>query len=197
MALTTPTPLLEPTRRRWTRDEYYRMGELGWFTGQRVELLDGEIMVLRPQGPSHATSTDRVRRVLEHALGEGVWVRMQFPVDFGSYSEPEPDVSVVTGSLEDYTSAHPTTALLVVEVSDSTLSYDRNRKASLYARAGIADYWIVNVVEGQLEVRRQPMPNPGKRYGFDYANVTILHEADIVVPLCRPQVRITVGDLLP
>jgi Uma2 family endonuclease len=122
---------------------------------------------------------------------------MQLPVDFGSYSEPEPDVSVVTGSLEDYTSAHPTTALLVVEVSDSTLSYDRNRKASLYARAGIADYWIVNVVDSQLEVRRQPVPNPGKRYGFDYENVTILHEADIVVPLCRPQVRIAVGDLLP
>lgn len=197
MALTPPTPLIEPTRRRWTRDACYRMGELGWFTGQRVELLDGDIMVLSPQGPSHATSTDRVRRVLEHALGEGVWVRMQFPVDFGSHSEPEPDVSVVTGSLEDYTSAHPTTAVLVVAVSDSTRSYDRNRKASLYARTGIADYWIVNVVEGQLDVRCQPVPNPGKRHGFDYANVTTLHKADIVVPRCRPPVRIAVGDLLP
>ena len=173
------------------------MGELGWFTGQRVELIDGEIMVLSPQGPSHATSTDRVRGILERALGEGVWVRMQLPVDFGSYSEPEPDVSVVTGSLEDYTSAHPTTVLLIVEVSDSTLSYDRNRKASLYARAGIPDYWIINLVDGQLEVRRHPVPNASKRYGFDYDEVTILHETDTVVPLCRPQVRIAVGDLLP
>jgi Uma2 family endonuclease len=197
MVLTTPTPLVEPTQRQWTRDEYYRMGELGWFTGQRVELLDGVIMVLSPQGPSHATSTDRVRRILEHTLGEGVWVRMQLPVDFGSYSEPEPDVSVVTGSLEDYTSAHPTTALLIVEVSDSTLSYDRNRKASLYARAGIADYWIVNLVDGQLEVRRHPVPNSSKRYGFDYDEITILYNADIVLPLCRPQVRISVGKLLP
>jgi Uma2 family endonuclease len=172
------------------------MAELGWFIGQRVELIDGEIMVLSPQGPSHAASTDRVRRMLERSLGEGVWVRMQLPIDFGSYSEPEPDVSVVTGSLEDYTSAHPTTALLIVEVSDSTLSYDRNRKASLYARADIADYWIVNVVDGQLEVRRNSMPNPRKPYGFDYAEVTILLTSDIVVPLCRPHVRIPVADLL-
>ena len=197
MALTTSTSFVEPTQRRWTRDEYYRMGELGWFTGQRVELIDGEIMVLSPQGPSHATSTDRVRRTLERTFGEGVWVRMQLPVDFGSYSEPEPDVSVVAGSLEDYTSAHPTTALLIVEVSDSTLSYDRNRKASLYARVGIADYWIINLVGSQLEVRRHPVPNASKRYGFDYDEVTILHEADTVVPLCRPQVRIPVSDLLP
>jgi Uma2 family endonuclease len=197
MALTTPTPLVEPTQRRWTRDEYYRMGELGWFTGQRVELIDGEIMVLSPQGPSHATSTDRVRRILERILGESVWVRMQLPVDFGSYSEPEPDISVVAGSLEDHTSAHPTTALFIVEVSDSTLSYDRNRKASLYARADIADYWIINLVGGQLEVRRYPVPNASKRYGFDYDEVTILHDADMVVPLCRPQVRIPVGELLP
>ena len=137
MAIMTPTALVEPTQRRWTRDEYYRMADLGWFTGQRVELIDGEIMVLSPQGPLHVTSTERVRRVLEQACGAGVWVRMQFPVDFGMYSEPEPDVSVVTGSLDDYTSAHPTTALLIVEVSDSTLSYGRNRKASLYARVGI------------------------------------------------------------
>jgi Uma2 family endonuclease len=173
------------------------MGELGWFTGQRVELIDGEIMVLSPQGPFHTTSTDRVRRILEHTFGESVWVRMQFPVDFGSSTAPEPDVSIVPGSLKDYTTAHPTTALLIVEVSDSTLSYDRNCKASLYARAGIADYWIVNLVDDQLEVCCHPAPNAGKRYGFDYDEVTILHSTDIVVPLCRPQVRIPVGDLFP
>ena len=145
MSLTTTAPLNEPTERRWTRDEYYRMGELGWFIGQRTELIDGEVMVMSPQGPLHATSTERVRIVLERALGNGVWVRSQLAVDFGPYSEPEPDVSVVRGKLEDYTSAHPTRALLVVEVSDSTISYDRTRKASLYARVGIADYWIVNV----------------------------------------------------
>ena len=173
------------------------MSELGWFTDQRVELINREIMVLSPQGPFHTTSTERVRRILEHAFGEGVWVRMQFPVDFGRYSEPEPDVSVVPGRLEDYTTAHPTTALLIVEVSDSTLAYDRNRKASLYARAGIADYWIVNRVDDQLQVRHYPAPNSSKLYGFDYDEVTTLYRADSVVPLSRPQVRISVGDLLP
>ena len=195
MALTTIEP--EPTERRWTRNEYYRMDELGWFRGQRTELIDGEVMVMSPQGPLHTTSTERVRMVLENALGVGVWVRSQMPVVVSSSSEPEPDVSVVSGSLADYTSAHPTTALLVVEVSDSTLSYDRHQKSSLYARAGIVDYWIVDLVAGQLEVRRNPAAYPGKPYGFDYTDVTVLHTADIVTPLCRPQLHLAVADLLP
>jgi Uma2 family endonuclease len=87
--------------------------------------------------------------------------------------------------------------LTVVEVNDSTLSYKRHRQASLYARAGIADYWIVNLVDGPLEVRRSPVSNSSKRYGFDYDEVTILHRGGIVVPLGRPQTHIPVGDLLP
>ena len=197
MALTTPILAVEPAERRWTRDEYYRMGELGWFVGQRTELIDGEVMVMSPQGPVHTTSTERVRMVLENVLGEDVWVRSQMPVVLGPTSEPEPDVSVVSGNLADYTSAHPTTALLVVEVSDSTLAYDRHQKSSLYAQAGIADYWIVDLVAGQLEVRRNPAADSSKPYGADYADVTVLSGSDTISPLCRPQVQIQVADLLP
>ncbi|WP_306296772.1 Uma2 family endonuclease [Candidatus Entotheonella palauensis] len=197
MTRVTTALLVEPHQRRWTREEYYRMGELGLFRGQRVELIDGAVMVLSPQGPSHATSVERVRKALEASLGAGVWVRTQLPVDFGTHSEPEPDISVVSGSLEDYTSAHPVTALLIVEVSDTTLSYDRNNKASLYAHAGITDYWIVNLVNRQLEIRRQPVVNPNTVHGFDSAEITILRGGDTVSPLCRPQTQLSIAELLP
>src|SRR6516225_11328145 len=157
-------PLIdEPTPRRWTREEYYQMGELGLFHGQRVELIEGEIMVLSPQNWRHTSTVARVGEALHRVLGTGLWVRMQFPLNL-STSDPEPDISVVAGRIEDYRD-HPTTALLIVEVSETTLAYDRTRKASLYARAGIADYWIVNLVNNQLEVRRDLRPDPTQPYG--------------------------------
>jgi Uma2 family endonuclease len=185
----------EPTPRRWTREEYYRMGDLGFFHGQRVELIEGEIMVLSPQNWPHTLTVARVGEALHRVLGTGFWVRMQFPLNL-STSDPEPDVSVAAGRIEDY-SDHPTTAVLVVEVSDSTLAYDRKRKASLYARAGIADYWIVNLVDKQLEVRRDPRPDPSQHYGHGYASLTILVPPAVVNPLAAPQVSLAVADLLP
>ena len=90
-----------------------------------VELIEGEIMVLSPQGPSHSYFTDQVAELLRNSGWTGVWVRIQFPIDFGPYSDPEPDVSVVMGSRADDPAAHPSSALLIVEVSDTTLIYDR------------------------------------------------------------------------
>ena len=94
----TPSADLDPRPRRWTSEEFYRMAELGWFHAQRVELIEGEIMVLSPQGPSHSYLTDHVATSLRTSGWSGVWVRMQLPIDFGPYSDPEPDVSVVMGS---------------------------------------------------------------------------------------------------
>jgi Uma2 family endonuclease len=127
---------------------------------------------------------------------KGVWVRMQLPIDFGVHSEPEPDVSVVPGRRKDYSDAHPKTALLIVEVSRATLAFDRGKKASLYARQGIADYWIINLVDGQLEIRRDPRPDPTQPHGFGYASLTVLQRGDHVSPLNAPGVRIAVEDLL-
>jgi Uma2 family endonuclease len=186
---------VDPQPRRWTKEEYYRLGDLDFFRGQRVELIDGEIMVLSPQEWPHYSTTARIARELDSAW-HGVWVRTQAPSDLGQSTEPEPDVSVVAGSLDDY-SAHPTTALLVVEVSVTTLAYDRGRKASLYAAGGIADYWIANLVNGQLEIHRDPVPDADQDFGHRYANVTILRGGDIVSPLAAPQVQIPVADLLP
>jgi len=184
-----------PAPRRWTREEYYRLGELGLFHGQRVELIEGEIMVLSPQNWPHTSGVDRAGEALRRALGAGFWLRMQFPLNLGT-SDPEPDVSVVVGRREDY-SDHPTTAVLIVEVSDTTLAYDRTRKASLYARAGIADYWIVNLTDNQVEVYRDPRPDASQPYGHGYASVTTLVPPAVVNPLAAPQVSLAVADLLP
>jgi Uma2 family endonuclease len=186
----------EPHPRRWTRDEYYRLADLGLFAGQRAELIEGEIMVFSPQNWPHASTVDRAAEVLRNALGTGFWVRMQLPLDLGPHSAPEPDVSVVAGRRDDYT-AHPATALLIVEVSDTSLDYDRGAKASLYAAHGFADYWIVNPIGGQVEVYRNPRSDPAQPHGHGYADATVLMRANTVTPLAAPAVTIPVADLLP
>jgi Uma2 family endonuclease len=102
----------------------------------------------------------------------------------------------VPGKARDY-SAHPTTALFIVEISDTTLSHDRNRKGSLYAAARIQDYWIVNLVDRQLEVYRDPVPDPAQPFGMSYSQRTILAPGDTVSPLALPQAQIAVADLFP
>jgi Uma2 family endonuclease len=186
----------EPTPRRWTRSEYQQMADLGWFAGQRVELIEGEVMVLSPQKFPHYATCDRVAETLRQALGAGCWMRIQAPLDLGPSSEPEPDVSVVGGSRGDYTD-HPTTALLIVEVSDTTLANDRGPKASLYARSNIADYWIVNLIDSQLEVYRNPAHDPAQPYGYRYLDVTSIAGSNLVIPLLFPQARVPLADLLP
>jgi Uma2 family endonuclease len=169
--------------------------KLGLFRGKRTELIEGAIMVLSPQNWPHAATVDRVTEVLRHALPKGFWVRMQLPLNLSQTTEPEPDVSVVTGSRDDYRD-HPTSAVLVVEVSDLTLAYDRGEKASLYARAGIADYWIVNLVDRRLEVRRTPVADATQAYGHGYSSLTELVTPATISPLAAPQVSLAVADLI-
>jgi Uma2 family endonuclease len=187
----------DPKSRLWTQDELHRMAELGFFEGQRAELIEGEIMVLSPQKASHYTATDQAADLLRQHFGKGFHVRMQGPLDLGPHSEPEPDVAVVQGSRASYKTRHPKTAVLIVEVSDTTLKNDRGRKASLYARAGIADYWIINLVDRQLEVYRQPQPDAAQTYGHGYRDGTILTVGQNVSPLAAPAISLDVGDLLP
>jgi Uma2 family endonuclease len=173
------------------------MANIGLFDGKRVELIEGEIFEMSPQLSRHAALVGVVSDVLEEAFGQGYCARTQVPLDVGEISDPEPDVAIVTGEHKDYMDTHPTTAHLIVEISDSTLSLDRNHKASLYAKAGIADYWIVNLVDRQLEVHRIPAADASKPYGFGYQDVTILKETHSVSPLAAPQATIAVADLLP
>jgi Uma2 family endonuclease len=182
--------------KRWSKEEYYRLGELGFFREQRVELIEGRLMVHSPQKSLHAAVVDAVDDILGRLFPTGYLVRCQLPLDLGQILEPEPDVAVVAGTRWQYLNAHPTSAVLIVEVADTTLAYDRDHKGSLYARAGVSDYWIINLVDGQLEVYRDPVPDATAPHGFRYATRTDLHAGDSVSPLALPA-AIAVADLLP
>jgi Uma2 family endonuclease len=188
--------LREPRVRRWTLEEYYTMAETGLFAGQRVELLDGEIIEMSPQGEPHIRAASLADSALRLAFGPIYWLRLHAPLHLGGDNEPEPDLAVLRGTPNDV--GDPLQAVvLIVEVSDSSLTYDRTRKAGYYARAGIADYWIINLIERQLEIRRHPVSDPAQPEGFRYADVTILAENDSATPLALPEARIDVRDLLP
>ena len=187
-----------PREKHWTRAEYERLVDLGAFRpGERLELVGGALLVREPQGGPHATAVGLVEDALRAVFGAGWTVRGQFPIALDDDSEPEPDIAVVPGSRRDYISGHPSRPVLIVEVADATLRFDRNPKASLYARAGIADYWIVNLVDQVLEVRRDPVPAPKARYGHRYSTTTMLRGGEHVTPLAAPHATIPVSDLLP
>jgi Uma2 family endonuclease len=188
------TPL---TVRRWTRQEYERLVELGVFDGEPLELIGGQLIVAEPQGSYHASTIFKVADVIRAALPPGFVVRTQGPIALDDESEPEPDVAVVRGTHDDYRAAHPQRPLLVVEVADSSLRFDRRRKQSLYARGGIEDYWIVNLVDRLLEVHRDRVPDPAGMFGWGYASVRRLAPPATVSLLALPGVHISVADLLP
>src|SRR5919198_1146345 len=119
-----------PRLRLWTREEYLKMVEAGVFKpGERVELIEGRNVAMSPQNSPHFTAVSLVEEALRTLFGAGYVVRVQGPLDLSPTSQPEPDIAVVRGTIRDYAGAHPTTALLVVEVSDSTLAFDRGEKA--------------------------------------------------------------------
>ena len=146
--------LEKPQVRRWTQAEYHQAAELGWFIGQRVELINGEVIEMAPQKDAHAFALRLAASAMNRRCGAALTVLVQMPLNFGPRSEPEPDIAVVRGGLREVTS-HPTTAELVIEISDTTLAYDRGIKAALYAQNGVGEYWIVNLVDRQVEVFRR------------------------------------------
>lgn len=182
--------------KRWNKRDFYRLAELGFFQGQKVELLEGILVVQSPQNEPHFAAISAVQETLMRFFATGYYIRAQGPLDLGQATEPEPDIAVVVGSRADYPRDHPTTAVLIVEVSDSTLSSDRRRKGSLYARAGIQDYWIVNLVDRQLEVYRSPVPAARTPYGHRYSWRNDLTPPATVSPLVLPQAAIPVAELL-
>ena len=188
----------ETRTRRFSRAEYDRLIELGVFQpGEPIELIGGELIVAEPQGAAHYGVIRKTARALEAAFGVGWEVRTQGPIGLDDESEPEPDVAVVPGGPDDYLVDHPSRPVLTVEVSVSSLAFDRERKASLYARAGLADYWVVNLVERVLEVYREPVPDPAAPFGWRYARRDVLDGAAQVAPLALPTASVAVAHLLP
>ncbi len=187
-----------PVLHRWTRRQYARLIDHGLLDeDDPIELLDGLLLVKEPQSSPHRTAVGLVAKALERAFGDGWFVQTQSPIGLDDRSEPEPDVCVVRGSLRDYVDAHPTHPALIVEVALSGLRVARGRKATAYARGGIADYWILNLIDRVLEVHREPArPGPARRR-WGYASIETLGAEAMVVPLAAPSSTIRIADLLP
>lgn len=179
--------------RLWTRKEYHRAAEVGLFRpDERLELLDGEILVKVTVHPPHACSLRLTEDQLRASFTANTEVRTRLPIVLSNRSEPQPDVAVVRGRVTDYSTEHPTAAdaLLVIEIADSSLRLDRGRKRVAYARAGISEYWIVNIPQRQLEVFREPT-------GRTYRNAFVRGEGETMSPLALPGATLRVVDLLP
>lgn len=198
MASIEPMATYPVRNRHWTRKEYDQLITIGFFQEHEpIELLGGQLIVAEPKGTSHSTAIALTVEALRAAFGPGWLVRVQDPVALDDESEPEPDVVVVPGRPRDYLFEHPVRPAVLVEVAESSLDFDRGHKGSLYARAGVADYWIVNLVDDTLEVYRRPALDRSAEFGWRYLDVQALRPGATVSPLSRPDVTVAVADLLP
>jgi Uma2 family endonuclease len=188
-----PAPTWKPTPRRFTVEEVYKMTEAGILPeDERIELIEGEIIVMGKQGPQHASCSSRISDLLRQLLGQRALVRFQLPVRLSDSSEPEPDIAVVLPDEDYYSDHHPTPSetLLVLEVSDTTLRLDRVRKSRVYAEAGIPQYCILNLKARELEDQRQPSPN-------GYRSKRVYTEDESFTLAAFPDILLKVRDLLP
>ncbi len=180
------------TQHRFSVEDYYRMAETGVLRpGKRMELLDGKIIDMSPIGPFHGGLVKRLSRLF-NLKAQGRWmVSTQDPVRLDDHSEPEPDVMLLQPSADDYTSRHPQPqdVFLLIEVADSTLEYDREIKLPAYGRAGVAEVWIVNLLDATIEVYREP-------HFTGYGSKTVLRAGDQAKPQAFPDVAVDVGALL-
>ena len=184
----------EPQPRKWTREEYHRLGDAGFFRNRRVQLIEGSIIEMSPQKNAHSVSLLLTCDVMKALFGTMRTVRFQLPLKLSDVSEPEPDVAIVTGNPRDW-SDHPATADLVIEISDSSLQFDLTDKAELYARALLPEYWVVDLVHRRLIVHRQPKrPRSG---AARYEKVTVYDADAVVKPLAKPRASVKVADLRP
>lgn len=182
--------------RRWSLDGYHALIASGRLDGKRVQLIDGEIIEMSPMARPHALCMINCEEELRPAFGIGFFFQFQTPLPILLGSEPEPDVAIFRGRARDFRLTHPTNPVLVVEVSDSTLRYDRGDKASLYARAGVPEYWIVNIPERRLEIRREPIEDAQSRFLWRYSALQVLEPDAGATPL-HASAPVRVLDLLP
>ena len=159
-------------------------------------LIDGEVLAMAPMNSDHANGILFALQQLQLAFGSGFTVRPQLPLDLSQTTEPEPDIAVVVGSARSHSST-PTTAVMILEVADSSLSFDLGDKANLYAAAGIADYWVVDVARRRVHVHRDPIRDATRRFGHRYDTCTVHVAGESVSPLAAPHATVLVADLLP
>ncbi len=184
--------LAEIQKKMFSIAEYHYMTEIGILKeNDRVELIEGEIINMAAIGSHHAACVDRLNRLFVTDLGEKAIVRIQSPFTIGDFSEPEPDIALLKPCKNFYAKAHPgpEDVLLIIEVSDTTLDYDRNFKIPLYARAGIREAWIINLQETYIEVYSTPSKQ-------GYKMLRKYYEGDILTVSSFPDIKIAVDELL-
>ena len=182
-----------PEHRKFTVDEYYRMAEVGILRpDERVELIDGEIILMAPMGNPHATGVRRLERVWHDTAGNAVTVSGQCPIRLSEYADPEPDVAILRYREDDYSGKPPSAddVLLIIEVSDTTLAYDRDVKAVLYAQANIPETWVMNLSDDCIESFTEPSSE-------GYSRHTVYQRGDRISPSTISGVEFAVEDLLP
>lgn len=171
-----------------TRTEYEKLGELGFFAEERVELIFGVVVRMSDPGPAHEEVVAKCLQLLVPPLAGRAQVRCASPFAASDLSQPKPDLFVVP--LGSYATERPARAILIVEVSDSRLSFDRNAKSRLYAASGVPEYWLVNLPHRVLEVRDLPVEGT-------YTRTRTLHPGETVSPVAFPDVQIQVDSILP
>jgi Uma2 family endonuclease len=184
--------MLAPAKHRFSVEDYYRMAETGVLRPDaRVELLDGEIIDMSPVGPFHGGVVNRLTRLFTLHSKDRWLLSPQNPLRLSDSSEPEPDVMLLKPSPDDYTSRHPQPedVFLLVEVSDSSLAIDLEKKLPLYGRAGVVEVWIVNLEELAVQINREP-------HFSGYASKTVLRAGDQARPLAFPDTVVDVAELL-
>jgi Uma2 family endonuclease len=175
-----------PTRHKLSVDDYHKLGEAGILNeDSRVELIEGELIDMAPIAVAHMTAVNRLNRLLMRAVADLGVVSIQNPVTVPPHSEPQPDVAVLRPGMDrvDAGLPGPADVLLLIEVSDTTVAYDRGTKLQLYARAGIVECWLVNLQSASLEVHRGPTPH-------GYSQTTELRPGDVIAPLNLPAVKV-------
>jgi Uma2 family endonuclease len=188
MTIAQPHP---PRIRRFTRQEYYRMADQGYFINQRVERLDGEIIEMSPQHEPHARAIMQLNEFFTRQLKPPHKLRCQMPLAIGN-SDPEPDIAIVP--LPMPSEGAPTSAALIVEVADSSLLLDR-KKANLYASANVPEYWIVNLLDKTLELHLDPAPDLNSSTGAKYRTISSLEKSRSIQPQSIPTSPLQIATL--
>ena len=179
-----------PMRHKLSVQDFQRLGEAGILSeDSRVELIEGELIDMAPIGALHMLVVNRLNRLLVLAVGELGVVSVQNPVRLPLYSEPQPDFAILKHRADETTVPGPEDVLLIIEVADTTLDFDRTTKLNLYAKSGISESWIVNLQSKCLEVYREPAADDGYSKRFEF------HRPDSVAPLAVPTVRVAVADI--
>lgn len=182
--------------KRWHREAYYKLGEAGVLgPEERVELVEGEIVCKFAHDPPHAEPVTNLNMILVPLVGKTHLVRVQMPLDLDDWSQPEPDLAVVSRQGTRDAARHPRAADLIIEVAHSSVAYDRTEKASLYAKHQQPELWIVLVEAQRVEVCRDPQPDPDAPFGASYSTRFQMERNGSLSPLFAPEMRVLVENI--